>query len=248
MALLRRRKTIGPAFGYAVTRQPPAPAGSALAFAVTATPTVLTSAFANSVFTFSGCSIGAAASDRIVVVCASASGFRNTTGVTIDGSAMTLAVSNGASNSNAIWYKPWPTGTTATIVITLDVVGDYAGCMVGRLVGCSGAPTATQAFNESVGWDPHAFPSPITVPTGGALIVFAVLHPDSSLPQDWSAVPALIDDGIDPGGAWRASSGTFLNVVHTLTAGSITPSVSSLSPANDFGYGGSVMLEAAWGP
>jgi len=248
MALLRRRKTIGPAFGYAVARQPPAPAGSTLAFAVTATPTVLTSAFASSVFTFSGCSIGAAASDRIVVVGAAASPFRNMTGVTIDGSAMTLAVGNNSSNTTSIWYKPWPTGTTATIAITIDIVGDFGGCMVGRLVGCSGAPTATQAFNESVGWDPHAFPSAITVPTGGALIVYGLLHPDSSLPQDWSAVPAIIDDGIDPGGAWRTASSTFMNMVHTLTPGSITPSVSSLSPANDFGYGGNILVEAAWGP
>jgi len=245
MALLRRRRVIGPALSYGRSVPSPGPTGSALDFTKTAAPAVITSSFADSVFTFSGVSIGAAASDRIVVVCAGATAIRVMTGVTIDGNAMTLAV--GATNNNlSIWYKPWPTGTTAPIVVTIDVVGDHGGIMVGRLVGCSGAPTATQVFQESVGWDPHTFPSAITVPSGGACVVFGRLHP--VLTPAWSPTPPMVDDGVSTPGSYESGTGNFFCMAHSVTAESLTPSISSVNPGDDFGYGGNLLVEAVWGP
>ena len=247
MALLRRRKTIGPAFGYQVLTVPPV-VGSSLAFGLTAAPTVLTSAFQDAVFTFSSVSIGAAASDRVVVVYGVTDGFRTVTSMTLNGSSMSLAAAIDGTNTNAIWYMSVASGTTATIVMTISAAGSYSGIMVGRLVGCSPTPVATLTWSEPSGWDPHTMPSAVTVPSGGAAVICGLFHPASNLPHSWSPSPPIVDDGVDPGGAYRTNTDTFLVMGHSVTAGSLTPSMSSTSGANDFGYGGNTLVEVVWGP
>lgn len=109
-------------------------------------------------YTFSSASIGAAANDRLVVVCAninvtgSGSYFINT--ITIGGTTATIAVRSASSTNCAIAYLLVPSGTTATIVVTLGGSGTPGRCQIDvfNVTGwTSQTPSSTGSTNATTG-------------------------------------------------------------------------------------------------
>jgi hypothetical protein len=107
-------------------------------------------------YTFSSVGIGAAATDRIVAVCAAINATSATTygisSITIGGVAATMAVRSSSNKNAAIAYAVIPTGTTATIVVTLTGSGTPGRCVVNayRITGYNNsAPIVASAFSDT---------------------------------------------------------------------------------------------------
>ena len=115
-------------------------AAVSLAFAAQAVNTANQSAY-----TFSGHAIGTAAAGRVVVVAVShhgGGGGGAITALTVGGLAATYLVRSAQESNSAveIWAIPYPTGTTADIIVTLTGgsgscgIATYAGTNVGGFV------------------------------------------------------------------------------------------------------------------
>ena len=143
--------------------------------------TITNTAFASddttqTTYTFASQAIGTAASTRVVIVCG---GTRNSaqmiSSMTIGGISATKAISAaGASsfNSAEIWYAVVPTGTTATISLTLGSSAPRYAISVYAANGLlnAGAPTATgssTAATPSVSISPPGFGVGVAFVFGG---------------------------------------------------------------------------------
>lgn len=122
-------------------------------------------------YTFSGQSIGAASSDRLVVVCIgyTAAGTVTTTSLTIGGNAASQAVevttSGGDKGSVAIYYLAVPTGTTADVVASLSGSASRCDIEVFTLTGLtSTTPTTTNSDTASP-------PSAAVTPAAGGVVI-----------------------------------------------------------------------------
>lgn len=114
-------------------------------------------------FTFSGANVGAAAADRITLVAVQYYGTAVPTGVTVGGAAATMLVASYAgadAHPCSIWAVANPTGTTATIVVSLAASTSWLTCRVARLTGCNPTPVDTAAANDT------GFPNTGTVTLG----------------------------------------------------------------------------------
>lgn len=119
--------------------------------------------------------LGAAAADRVIVAVVTAStNNRTITGVTIDGTPMTLHVATNGAGVGAAFFDPvvgiaslpWPTGTTATFVLTLSGLAEGATITVYRLVNmASSVPHATASYN---GVDDQT--TTLAIPTRGVVV------------------------------------------------------------------------------
>lgn len=126
--------------------------------------------------TWSGISIGSASADRYVVM---ASGVRHsatcaTTGVTLDGNAMTQVGSGIQSGAGAVrthsslWILAWATGTTADIVATFAATGSGCGIAIWTLTGGLLSPTPTSVQTST------AEPGSVSIDcsAGGSIIAY----------------------------------------------------------------------------
>jgi len=107
-------------------------AATSISFTDTASNTTNTDAY-----TFTGQSIGSAASNRIVVVSVYLIGVSSTKTVTIGGIAATEAVTNYYSTPNTflgIYYAAVPTGTTATVFVESSGKANRCAISVYRLI------------------------------------------------------------------------------------------------------------------
>jgi hypothetical protein len=141
-------------------------------------------------YTFSGASIGTASSDRLVVVCAMINAQSITTygisSVTIGGSAATLAVSSSLGKNSAIFYRLVPTGTTATIVVSLSGSGTPGRCAVG-VFAVTGYTNSTPEVVGSAYSDTSvsSLSVPINVSSGAAAI--ACCYVGSNATSTWTS-------------------------------------------------------------
>jgi hypothetical protein len=109
-------------------------------------------------YTFTGASIGSEAADRIVVVAVASEGTGGAItidSVTIGGNAATLAVKNSTNGRTVagIYYLAVPSGTTATIVVTIST-GSPQRCVIGiwNVNGAaSGTPYDTDTASNNTG-------------------------------------------------------------------------------------------------
>ena len=183
----------------------------------------------NTPYTLSSISIGASASDRIVVFCLAGNGaYGSVSGVTMNtgGGAVSMnsavAASGGASaffTNAAIFYLADSSGsTTATFVITTS--GGHWGSpiyavaqLTGLQNGASATPSAAFADANPVALhaDPQTSDLSITVPSAGIGTIFA-FGPYSGT---WALSNATTDSSTVPNYG--------ILVGHTETAGSITP-------------------------
>jgi len=162
--------------------------------------------------TYSAQNIGAAASDRIIVVCVAVRGSAPTS-VTIGGNAMAQrATSVNGSNWAGIYSLAFPTGTTADIVVNLP--GSQTGSISVynlTLGSASATPSDTDTANVASGTSLNL--TALTIPTNG-FAVFAHMLPTSGGTTTWTN--AISDVDADMGARHYSSA-------HSSTAG--TPTV-----------------------
>ena len=216
--------------------------GSSPAWTKTAAPAIQNIAYSGATtVTFSSVAIGAASSNRIVIVnvCANHSASNSVT-CTIDygsgATSATLAVANSSSGTgpiDAIFYLAAPTGTTATIVLTATGTTPtfgYVGITVGALTGVTATPTSTATQDSGYNADPQVTTSALTVPaTGFGLVVGG----GGGGPPTWN---------VGTQDYYTTSAGLVMTSGYISASGSQTPSISGFSYAF-FG-----MVAATWGP
>jgi hypothetical protein len=156
-------------------------------------------------YSFAAQAIGAAASDRYVVVGVAGAGtavaLREVTAMTIGGvAASRLVRAVNATEQHyisEIWAAAVPTGTTATIEVTFNAAMSQCHIGVFRLVGSPGTADATAT--DTTG-DPQS--ASINVPAKGAVI--AIASEGASGTWAWTGVTERFDqdnDGIVLSGA-----------------------------------------------
>lgn len=121
-------------------------------------------------YTFTGVSIGTAATNRMVYVSVIfvAGGARSLVSATIGGISASIIDPTGQGNGTKIIYANVPTGTTATIVVTFDTVCDR--CVIGSysLFNLKSKEPVTSAFSTT--WTSGAISASVAVPDGGIII------------------------------------------------------------------------------
>jgi hypothetical protein len=142
-----------------------------------------------------------------------------------------------------IFWKPWPTGTTANIAVTFGAShadGTTQHICVYRVTGASGTASAESAVGDTDA-DPISSGA-ITIPTGGGCIGVAVFAVDTTA-RTWTGItedPSVDEDA----GTFRFTTGT------STTAG--TPTITVSGGNNEDGAlawlilkpGGTITVEA----
>lgn len=177
-------------------------------------------------YTFSSCALGAAATDRRIVVGAygrdNGGASISTTALTVGGVSATKIVEvindSNIKNVAALWVADVPTGTTGDIVVTFSTALVRAG------IGWWGITGGAGGVIDSGSSASQTASAPLTVNPGGAVIGFsgdgasATTYTWSNITEDFEA---LVGTTSSMSGASQAS----------LSGGSLTPSV-TLSGSN----------------
>jgi hypothetical protein len=180
-------------------------------------------------YTFSGRAIGTASSDRIVVVCAMINAKStepySVSGVTINGSAATLAVNSSLGRNSAIFYLLVPTGTTANIVVTLSGSGTPGRCVAG-IFSVKGYTNATPEVVGSTYSDTNvaSLSVPINVSSGAAAIACCYVGNNGTSGATWTSPMTEAFDSPIESTTFTAASTTSLS--RGTTTVQITPPVS----------------------
>lgn len=126
-------------------------------------------------YTFSSASLGAEATDRVIIVAfgGTAGSSKTISSVTIGGVAATLAVNANISwaITSGIYYAAVPSGTTGDIVITFSGSMNQCVCNVFRMTGqSSNTPAATGSDTTGTTTsDPNC-----NVVTGDKVVAFSI--------------------------------------------------------------------------
>jgi hypothetical protein len=204
----------------------------AITLAQTAAPAVAYDNFSTDPYTFSAQSIGAAASDRIVVVGVAwgPTNDRALTSMTIGGVAATII--GGSADGCAIGYAAVPTGTTADIVLDWPYPVQLVGVSVWRLVGAESSYSASGA--KAYSWTAtSALASAIIIPTDGVGI--CIIETEANVSITWTDATA---DSYNHNANGNAMG---LGAAHHSTAGSWNPSASHTGT-------GTGMYAVTWAP
>jgi hypothetical protein len=172
-------------------------------------------------YTFTGVSIGTAATNRLVYIEVQhdGAGARLLSSATIAGVSASTVDPTGQGNGTKILYANIPTGTTATIVITFDgtctrcVIGSYSIFNLKSLV-----PIAT-AFATT--WSSGSISASVNVPADG--IVIAGVNSNTSNTISWTNVTGNYQASPDAG---TRSAGASTQVT---TGGSVTITATATS-------------------
>lgn len=168
------------------------------------------SASNGSSYSFSSVGIGTAASNRLVVVTVHWGGGSSAslTGGTIGGVTAEVAVTRTGVQACGIMSAPVPSGTTATIAVTLSASADHCGIGVWAATDVSDQ-TPSDTANATGTGDAEA---EITVPTDGFVVAAAIS--DTTATVTWSGATEKFDASL-------ASSDRYSGAQVT-TAGSAT--------------------------
>jgi hypothetical protein len=183
-------------------------------------------------YTFNDIDIGAAAADRIVVVCAFLGGGAITqiTSITVGGVALTLTgrVTDGVSGSWAFGYGALPTGAAATITVTSANAG-RAAIAVYKVTATSTIPTDTQTDVDAVD-SAGSISTMITAQPGGVIIAnagYGSNTPTWLWSGSWSGYSVNLNT------FWAGEQGTYTTAAASTTVGgtfTITATPSSSTP------------------
>lgn len=190
-------------------------------------------------YSFSSQAIGTAASDRLVIVAVhwDASSSRTISSATIGGVAATVAVqkiNSGATPTGVgLIYAAVPTGTTATVAVTMSGGVVRMGIGLWTLTGhLSNTPTTTNSSeNASSGTSLSAS----VTPSAGGVVVAAFSANNGGINVAWTNVTECYDDNLEAGGTEAsgadvsAAAGTAVSCAAAYSAG-----------------GGEVIAVAAW--
>jgi len=140
-------------------------------------------------YTYTGLSIGAAATGRYIVVAVTlGSGTPGTTAVTINGNAMTSIVdASDATSVAAIFIYKLETGTTADFVVSGGTGWDRCSIAIYTAYKVEGTYTSASDNTPST----NVLSVSISIPAGAAVV--AVEYGDSSNTATWSGVTENYD-------------------------------------------------------
>lgn len=211
-----------------------APAGATVSFVTTVKDVV-----DRVTYTFTGVSLGAAASDRKVVVAISGRPNAETVStVTIQGITATNVVNTTAVETDGqagLWQADVPTGTTGNIVVTFSGVGsEYCGVGVFRVIG---AATAAHATAKQIDTEPST--NTITIPANGVCISMRGDTAASSEPYGWTNLTEKYDENV------AAAEGDHTGASDAFA----TLQTSRVLTCDATGLGDNIaMVSASWGP
>jgi hypothetical protein len=175
-----------------------------------------------STYTFSNVSIGTAASDRIVVICVSVQANATISTVTIGGINASLGKEEIYTAATpdvvaSIWYAFVPTGTTATVAVTLSA-GSDASITIStyEVTGASAVLSDTDGNNGAAG---SISITALTIPTGGGAI-FCFTNDTRTTAVAWTNATEHADANIATGSLLRHST------AHTTTA-AVNPTITA---------------------
>lgn len=173
----------------------------------------------STVATYEDVAIGTASADRVICVAVGSElASSGATACTIDGQPMTPGTQgNEGALFARIFYRGWPTGTTADIAVTFGATSPSETqnrIAVYAVTGGDGRPQAVGAVNDTDA-DPISSGA-VTVPTGGGKLVAYAAATDTT-DRTWTGTTESVD--VDAG-AFRFSTG-LIN-----SGGSITTTVS----------------------
>lgn len=180
-------------------------------------------------YTFSGCSFGAAASNRIIAV-GIVIGMAGTTstaissvtigGVSASQAATVLGISSASAVNpavrSAVWTAVVPNGTTGDIVVTMAAAVRSCAIDVYRLVNADITPyhTATFATNAA-----SVFSAALNLIAGGAAI--GVFGSHDSVTTTWTNLTEQTDRAVE-GGVAASSANNLTLSTQTLTVTATT--------------------------
>lgn len=199
-----------------------------------------------STYTFSSQSIGTAASNRVVVVCPaiqSNGGSITSFGVTIGGTSATaigsIEVSSNEDAATQCFYLSVATGTSATIVVTVNTNGDAARIEVYNVFTTTPAPFASNGNNAAAG---GTISTTLNIPANGVAIGAYSYVSSSGSP------PATTWTGLTLQGTDQNSSGNSYTV--SAATGSFASAQSSLSISGNNADSeiASTISVVSWGP
>ena len=180
-------------------------------------------------YTFTGASIGTAAADRLVVVCASinvtgsGSYFINT--ISIGGVTATMAVRSAANTNCAIAYLLVSSGTTADIVVSLGGTGTPGRCQI-DVFNVNGWASQTPASTGSTAATTGTTISATAAASSGSCAV-SVCFTYAEITHSWASPMIEASDFITEDSSASSAYASGLSV-GTLTA-TVTKSLSSTS-------------------
>jgi len=149
------------------------------------------------VYTFSGASIGAAASNRRVIVGVSQGGGAPNVSVTVGGISADLVVEAVSGlNGTAIWIALVPSGTTADIVVTCGASANRLGIGVWS---CTGLSSNTPIDTDAVTGTRDADLS-VSTAEGGFTIGATETRNNSFSAVTWTGLTERYDQWIESGG------------------------------------------------
>lgn len=197
-----------------------------------------------STYTFSGASIGTAASDRIVVVAAwvRAASTVSISSLTIGGvSATAIVTAEGtgtASNRLSIYALNVTSGTTADIVVNCSTAGVRAGIGVWRFSGQSTPSTTAHATATDTTASSNALSATINIPAGGTVIAASADGGGTTLTCTWTGATERYDIGVE---SVNAHTGASKDSGIAITPETLTAQWSST-------VADPVMVAASWAP
>jgi hypothetical protein len=173
-------------------------------------------------YTFTSRAIGAVDSTRRVVVGVAwgNSIARTLSSATIGGVGATIHVQTGAGNldGSALISAAVPTGTTATIVVTLTAGALNCGIAVWSLLNATGSPSATASDNTT---SADALSVGVNVPANGSLFcICAMVGSGAGRTFTWTNATERVDAPLEVSDVYSAASETGLGVEtpRTITA------------------------------
>ena len=219
---------------------------TSITFTPTDAPAAQDLGFGTDHTTFSNANIGAASSDRVVVVGVSNENFGNNTGIGSVTIAGNTATKLGEAGAASLWYATITSGTTANVVVTcISAVLNQVAIDVGTITGeSSAAPNATSSYPQTITPDPQTFPSVGTsnVLTNGVAVIFAA-GGNGGTPT-WTNTAS-------PSGDFTTltSTGNTLSALlaHSYATGTQTYTLTG-SVGNGYGFGGIMAVIADWAP
>lgn len=192
-------------------------------------------------FTFSGLAIGAAATDRKVVVCVYArqGAVTAVSSMTVGGISATLvlAANNGSAvYVNEMWQADVPTGTTADVVVVFNGNANDAAVSVFRITGAASA--AYNTASDILAADPS---TTLNVSANGVAIATNIASDAGSAPtQAWTGMTGADTTNLT---SWGAPLYSLSSAALAVTATEAGRTISVDETPNGAGSG---LLCASW--
>lgn len=211
--MLRRRRVLQACAASVAARAPAAAASLVATLTDSATDTANASTY-----TWTGRALGAASSDRLIVVGAfgrdNVAGVPTVSSITVGGVSLSeLVATDGDTLAStptarvALWAGVVPSGTTGDIAVVFSAAQLRAAIAVWSVPGASATPFATASARNS-----NTLANTINVAQGGAVIAFSGLSTGGVSAPTWTGVTKDADQlGFEANASVSAASASGLS-------------------------------------